>query len=418
MEILHSEVVPVRPGTTPDYNQNNPVVRLLQLVEQAQLAAGRENYPFDELQFLFPVRAMRLYGPSDPDGAVLDAARQDNKLDFQKQNVASFDAGDTQILRGLAAAGDWFGPFVRLTYRAGPDSTLANKAGNLLGPSIKLWVKIGDAATNSLLVVPYNAELDRYCIEIWGWPGSAGDLRAALDPRGQAAADRGELIPDAALVRGRAEDFTREELEGKFVNDVIPSHALHPTRPLHVEAAWATFDERVWDSLEGANYQYEFGMILRGWDHYLGVGTSGNPHGGLGFLEYRNLVSNYGRYASMRELGRDIPSWSFDAFGRKAPGNRREEFMAVDYMDLHIVRPNSAIGLHRHRDNQEAFMVIGDRAGLMVIGDWCKMPNRERCLEVRTLKPGHFALLKGGNLHSLINPSDEDLFLFMFGGYD
>jgi hypothetical protein len=159
-------------------------------------------------------------------------------------------------------------------------------------------------------------------------------------------------------------------------------------------------------------------MVLRGWEHYLGVGTSGNPHGGVGFLEYRNLLSNYGRYAASRELGRDIAPWSFDAFGQKAPGTRREDFMAVDYMDLHIVRPNAGIGLHRHRDNQEAFLMMGGGGGLMVIGDWCQLPNRERCFEVRTLKPGHLALLKGGNLHGLMNPSDEDLFLFMFGGYD
>ena len=418
MDILHSEVVPVRPGTTPDYNQNNPMVRLLQLVESAQLAAGRESYPFDELQFLFPVRSMVLYGPSAPDSDVLDPTRQDNKVDFQKQNVTSFDAADTQIIRGVAAAGGWSGPFIRLTYRGGPDSVLANKAGNLLGPAIKLWTKIGDTAVRSLLTVPYNSEVDRYGIEIWGWPGSLADLRAALDARGQAAFDRGGLIADAALVQGGIDDFKREALDGKFVNDIVPQHALHPTRPLHIEVAWASADGLTWDSADGANHQFEFNMLLRGWDHYLSVGTSTNPHGGLGFLEYRNLLSNYGRYAGTRELGRDIPPWSFDAFGHKAPNDRREEFMTVDYMDLHIVRPNSAIGLHRHRDNQEAFMVIGDRAGLMVIGDWCKLPARERCLEVRTLKPGHFALLKGGNLHSLINPSDEDLFLFMFGGYD
>lgn len=62
--------------------------------------------------------------------------------------------------------------------------------------------------------------------------------------------------------------------------------------------------------------------------------------------------------------------------------------------------------------------MIGNRGGLMVVGDLCKMPNRERCFEARTLKPGHLAMLEGGNLHSLINPSDEDLLLFMFGGYD
>ena len=42
MEILHSEVVPVRPGTAIDYDHNNPVARLLSLVEGAALAAGRE----------------------------------------------------------------------------------------------------------------------------------------------------------------------------------------------------------------------------------------------------------------------------------------------------------------------------------------------------------------------------------------
>jgi mannose-6-phosphate isomerase-like protein (cupin superfamily) len=137
----------------------------------------------------------------------------------------------------------------------------------------------------------------------------------------------------------------------------------------------------------------------------------------VGFLEYRNLLSNYGRYAGTNELGRTLQPWNFDAFGRKDGGGRREEFMAVDYMDLHILKPNCGIGLHRHRDNQEVFLMMDGR-GFMVVGDWCKMPSRERCFEVRTLRSGHFAMLKGGNLHGLMNPSDEDISLFMFGGYD
>src|ERR1051326_1890085 len=418
MDILHSEVVPVRPGTTPDYNQDNPVVRLLALVESAALGAGREAYQFDELQYLFPIRALQLYGPSSPADGVLAPELQDNKTDFQKQNVASFQSADTQLTRGIASAGAWSGPFLRLSYRAGPDSVLAGMARSSLGPTIRLWLRVGRNATSSPLSVPYDAETGRYAIELWSWPGTPAELRAALDPRGQAAFDRGALIAAPSLVPGTAGDFLRETLDGRFVNDVVSDHVLHPTRPLHIEAAWATADGSLWDSLGGANHQFEFSMVLRGWDNYLGVGISTNPHGGLGYLEYRNLLSNYGRYAGMGELGRDIPPWSFDAFGRKAPGERREEFMAVDYMDLHILRPNAAIGLHRHRDNQEAFMVIGDRPGLMVVGDGAKMPNRERSLELRTLKPGHLALLKGGNLHSLINPSDEDVMLFMFGGYN
>ena len=113
MEILHSEVVPVRPGATPDYNQNNPVARLLTMIEGVSLASGRENYPFDELQFLFPISSLELYGPSAPDSAVIDPTQQDNKLDFQKQNVASFKAADTQIVRGLASAWDWTGQIGR-----------------------------------------------------------------------------------------------------------------------------------------------------------------------------------------------------------------------------------------------------------------------------------------------------------------
>jgi len=32
------------------------------------------------------------------------------------------------------------------------------------------------------------------------------------------------------------------------------------------------------------------------------------------------------QWLGTRELGRDIPPWSFDAFGRKEPRERREEF--------------------------------------------------------------------------------------------
>lgn len=420
MEILHEEVVPVRPGTTPDYSHDNPVVMLLGLIESAVLAAARECYDFEELQYLFSIQSIHLYGPSAPDSAVLDPRVQDNKCDFQKQNVHSFTAGDTHLIRGKVTVGNWTGPFIRISYPAGPDSVLASRAGGSLGPTIRLWLKVGNVALSTLATVPYDTESGRYAIEFWGWQGSPADLRAALDARGQAALDRGALVPNPALVQAKG-DFSREALDGNNVAsalDVAPDDALHPILRLHIEAAWADATGNVWDSMDGANHQFEFNMVLRGWENYLSVGTSSNAHGGPGALEYRNLLSNYARYAGMKELARSLPSWSFDAFGNKGADRRNEPFMAVDYADLHIIRPNSAIGLHRHRDNLEIFMTIGDRAGLMVVGDWARMPNRERCFEVRTLRSGSLALLKGGNLHALINPSDEDLFLFTFGGYD
>jgi mannose-6-phosphate isomerase-like protein (cupin superfamily) len=81
------------------------------------------------------------------------------------------------------------------------------------------------------------------------------------------------------------------------------------------------------------------------------------------------------------------------------------------------MRPQCGIGLHRHCDNQEAFLMLEGR-GSMVVRDWCKLPQRERRFEIRTLRAGHFALLKGGNLHGLVNATDEPILLFMFGGYD
>ena len=54
----------------------------------------------------------------------------------------------------------------------------------------------------------------------------------------------------------------------------------------------------------------------------------------------------------------------------------------------------------------------------MAMGDWEKMPSRERAVELRVMKPGDLSLVKPGQFHALINLLDENLLLFMFGGYD
>jgi hypothetical protein len=46
------------------------------------------------------------------------------------------------------------------------------------------------------------------------------------------------------------------------------------------------------------------------------------------------------------------------------------------------------------------------------------VPERERFFELRTLGPGELAMLRGGELNGLLNATDEDVFLTMFGGYD
>lgn len=415
MEIVHSDsVFRVEPGTTPNYNKGSSLVALMNIIERTELACDREWYLRDHLQYLFPYEYLELYGPQGGDANILDPAQQDNKTDFQKQNVKSFQTSAAYTIRGWVTTGEWTGPFVRLSYQAGPDSPLANAKGGILGESIKAWVKIG-AAPGRIVTVPYNSYSARYDVELWAYDGQ--DLRGVLSGRSLEALTRGELQAAPDLVRGMPAAFVREGLNDRDMRQVAPDSTMHPILPLHFEIAWADMDERVWDSKGGINYHYEFNMLLRGWDNFLGTGISSNPHGGIGFLEYRNLLSNYGRYAGSGELQRQLEPWNFNAFGYKKHDNTTEPFMAVDYMDLHILKPECGIGLHRHRDNQEVFLMLEGRA-FMVVGDWCKMPQRERSFEVRTLRAGHFAALKGGNLHGLMNATDEDIHLFMFGGYD
>jgi hypothetical protein len=52
-----------------------------------RLAAGRHYYLTDELQALVPFSHLTLAGPQGSDSDVLDPTRQDNKSDFQKQNL-------------------------------------------------------------------------------------------------------------------------------------------------------------------------------------------------------------------------------------------------------------------------------------------------------------------------------------------
>lgn len=414
-ELVHTDnVVRVEPGTSPDYDDDNPLLRLLGVVEDTRLAAAREAYDPESLQYLLPLRWLELYGPaSDPDQ--LDPTQQDDKTDFQKQNVRDFHLADTRAVRGWVVLEGQRVPFLHLSYRAGPDSALA-KASDPLGEAIGCTLSV-QGGTPTTVRVPYDEESARYVVELWGRSGQ--DLRDFVDARGVAALDAGRLQGRADLDFGAGDDFDRLALDGKDVRTVSPSHLMHPVLPVHVDVRWsAAADGGGPTDPDDATMRLGFEMQLRGWDAYLGVGTSPNPHGGVGFLEFRNLLSHYGRYADSDELARRLEPWNFDAFGQKghASGDT-EPFMAVEYMDLHVLEPACGVGLHRHRDNQEIFLML-DGAGTMVVGDWADSGTRERCFEVRSLTAGHLAMLRGGNLHAVMNPTDRRALLFMFGGYD
>ena len=428
-------VLPVPPGTAPNYAKNNPIWLLVSQVEATELSAGREHYLADSLQYVFPIAELALYGPSGDAWEVRDPRQQQNKNDFQKQNIRALKLTGMSIVRGYARAGDWVGPFLHLAYDPPGDSPLS-ASSQTRNAELRLFLKVGATATASTLRVPYSELTHRYEVELWGYSGD--DLAAKLDTKGRQAVDGLRLQARPELLPGTRGDFVgpgfdalRDRLKAQGqpceLRDVAPNHAMHPVRPLALELAWANASETTWDSKGGANYRLQFNMSVRGWRSYLAVGQSTSPHGGVGTLEFRNLYSNYFGHEGKRqaelgpgwspELGRRLEPWNPDAQGRLPGAASLESFMAVDYMDLHVVRPNCVIGIHRHRDNQEAFMVLQGKA-LMVTGDWCVWPDRDRAFELRTLLPGDLALIKGGQLHALVNSLDENVLLFMFGGYD
>ncbi|QRM36050.1 cupin domain-containing protein [Microvirga sp. VF16] len=439
MRILDEEIGKVhlvQPPAKPNYDEKNPIGKLLAMVEGVALAAGREHYLADHLQYLFPISTVELYGPSGDQWQVRDPRQQDNRNDFQKQNVRDFTLQGIEIVRGYAAIGNWIGSFINIAYFPKPGSPLLNPDGTYRANSVKLYLKVGDKAGTEPITVPLNEEMHRFQVELWAVDDPA--MLDGLDEKGKASLKNGTLLARPDLVKGTYDQLyghsfngIRQEAlkqdQGVGMLDYVPDHTMHPVRPLRLEMAWGSEDGERWDSREGTNYRFEFAMSQRGWNHYLGVGKSRNPHGGLKGLEFRNLYSNYFGYEGRRqaifggntlsELGRELPDWSFDADGNRPPGVKREAFMTVDYMDLHILEPNAVIGIHRHRDNQEAFLVMEGKA-LMVIGDWAERKERQRAFEIRTMRPGDISLVKGGQMHALANSLDENVLLFMFGGYD
>lgn len=417
--IVQSDEIYLDPqGEKPNYDVNNPVWRLTDNVTKVDLAAGREFYRGDSLDYLFPYNHLVLYNVMGQEGGPEVAWEdQTNKSDFQKQNIKDFVLAHFYLVRGYVDTGTDQFPFVKVSYDAGMKTPLSQNTNHDIGPAIQMWCKIRDTESNGYITLPYNPNNDRYEVELWGYTGQ--DLNSQLGEKGRQALQDGLIQVRNDMVYGHPDEFSRDAVaETALMYNINPGHTMHPIFPLHVELAFSNEDATVWDSQFGENYHVEFNMILRGWGSYVQGGVSPNPHGGVGYLEFRNLFSHYFNHPQTigYELQRDLEPWNIDANGNTGREDA-ENFMAVNYMDLHILTPKCAIGIHRHKDNQEIFMLLRGSA-LMITGDWLQFPNRHRAFEVRTMRYGDMTLCKNGMLHSLINLTDEDIELLMFGGYD
>ena len=361
MFIVHSDaVVRVDPGTTPNYNAGNPMMRLLDVMERVTVAAEHEFYRQESLQYLIPYDYLEMYGPSSPNENLLDPQQQDVKTDFQKQNVRDFRATDTHLVRGWVSVDDWTGPFLRLSYRGGPDSRLSEATGHRLGQSIKLWIRVAGVATPDLIVVPYNERSDRYEVELWGYPRN--DLGAQLDAKGQGALVRGELQVRNDLMSGNLADFGRDGLNDRYMVEVARQNVMHPILPLHVELAWADSNAQVWDSLGGANYQYEFNMTPARLGAFPSVGLSPNPHGGIGFLTTAICCPTMGARRQCRELGRDLePGTSTRSVAKSPPVAARISLRSTTWICISSNRI-AALGCIDIGIIRKCFFMMGGRA--------------------------------------------------------
>lgn len=230
-------VIKIAPGQPPDYNSRNPLSKLLSVAETQRLAAERHFYLTDELHSLFPFGHLDFAGPQGADANVIDPVAQDNKTDFQKQSVRDFQVTDAYLLRGWVTPKAWrdldameplpekIVPFLKLSYRAGPDSKLADALGGVPGPTIRLFLKVNAQDAGALITVPYNEATDRYEIELWG--DSGVDLRALFqadgDGRALASLEKGELIVRPDLIRGAKSDFDREGKDDVDIRSVSPT---------------------------------------------------------------------------------------------------------------------------------------------------------------------------------------------------
>jgi hypothetical protein len=91
-----------------------------------------------------------------------------------------------------------------------------------------------------------------------------------------------------------------------------------------------------------------------------------------------------------------------------AKGNRATRKIEGDALTVwtgtqvpHIVRPNAAIGLHRHRDNQEAFELLVSRQRPMIALCMGEAGLISRVLALFAIKPCDACRKRDGKFHNI-----------------
>ena len=200
MQIVHSDSV-FQVDARHDSELQHAAIPLLRLHRAAwsasQLAAEREYYHTESMQYLLPFEFLEMYGPAGADyqTSSIRNARTTRRISRSRTSAISIPATRT-LVRGWVTAG-------RLD-RAVPPRLLSRRAwirGSRRRPAtswaatIKLWIQVGGNVTPALIARALQRGSDRYEIEFWGYPGR--DLRGAPGPARHDRFDRGALAGPA-----------------------------------------------------------------------------------------------------------------------------------------------------------------------------------------------------------------------------
>ncbi len=372
-QLTRDAVRRVQPGTTPNYNRGTHCSGSCTLVERTQLAAEREHY----LQRSPAVSVSTSTRSSctdrrEPTADILDPARQDNKTDFQKQNVASFTHGGYDARARVGHHGELdravSAPLVSRRSRFAP---CPRRPATPSATASRLWLQgrrdAGAATARPCRTTRVRSLRDR-----------AVGLSAGDPARATGSARRGRDRPRGAAWRVRTwsaaslGDFERGRIEDQFMVDVAPDipctrscRCTSRSRGPNAQADGVGHPARRKLPVRVQHGAPRLGPLPQRRHQPEPARRHRLPRISEPALELRPLRGHWRARARRCSPGTSTPS------AARAPCRGGRSFMAVDYMDLHILKPELRHRPAPARDNQEAFLMMEGR-GYMVVGDWCQ----------------------------------------------
>jgi len=358
-------------GAQPDYDRDNPISTLAQRAASISLAGGESLYVRDSLHSLFPLVSFGL--PSE-DPSIAHDGRPSTQ-----EALRRYQLGDYYVVKGLLRFGGSPRNFVRVGYA--PASRAATP--------LRLEIEIGSVSRK--LTFPFLNESGEYAVEFWSVSEAA---LTSLPAEVRAATTGGGVVLDAAFPPGNPLDYQASRLKGTAWETGDPNDVNHPLRPAPLKITIAGSAGPIIGP-----HKLGFKMIRRGFEAFRSDRFSNNTHGGTGTIEgilFYNAEANDPDHIERRR------------------GAEVERLFPAKYMQYVRFGPGASIGIHRHKENLDAFWVTRG-SGLGVVIDAVALDGTERTVELRRLRAFEGMIVRPGQMHGLLRDTEEPLEMFAFG---